>query len=136
MLCVGKALTGGYLTLAVVLCTREVALGVSRGEAGGLMQADLHGQPLACAVAVASLDLLRDSNAGAQVARIHAGLEAGLEAARHTSRGGGAHAGAVGVIALREPVRVPEVTAAAIERGVWVRPFRNLVYTMPPLCER
>ena len=134
VLCVGKALTGGYLTLAAVLCTREVALGVSRGEAGGLMHGPTFmANPLACAVAVASLDLLRDSNAGAQVARIHAGLEAGLEAARGIPAVAEVRTlGAVGVIALREPVRVPEVTAAAIERGVWVRPFRNLVYTMPP----
>lgn len=76
---------------------------------------------------------MRDSNAGAQVARIHAGLEAGLEAARGIPAVAEVRTlGAVGVIALREPVRVPEVTAAAIERGVWVRPFRNLVYTMPP----
>lgn len=134
VLCVGKALTGGYLTLAAVLCTREVALGVSRGEAGGLMHGPTFmANPLACAVAAASLDLLRESDAGAQVMRIGAGLAAGLEPARTLASVADVRTiGAVGVIQLHEPVRVPEVTAAAIKRGVWVRPFRDLVYTMPP----
>jgi len=134
ILCVGKALTGGYLTLAAVLCTREVALGVSRGEAGGLMHGPTFmANPLACAIAVASLDLLRDNDAAAQVRRLHAGLTVGLAAARGIPAVLEVRTlGAVGVIQLREPVRVPEVTAAAIARGVWVRPFRDLVYTMPP----
>ncbi|WP_392543932.1 adenosylmethionine--8-amino-7-oxononanoate transaminase [Oryzobacter telluris] len=134
ILTVGKALTGGYLTLAAVLCTREVAEGVSRGEAGGLMHGPTFmGNPLACAVASANLDLLASRDTPAEVARIERGLREGLAAAAQLDSVAEVRTlGAVGVIELREPVRVAEVTAAAIARGVWVRPFRNLVYTMPP----
>jgi adenosylmethionine-8-amino-7-oxononanoate aminotransferase len=134
ILCVGKALTGGYLTLAAVLCTREVAEGVSRGEAGGLMHGPTFmANPLACAIAGANLDLLAARDTEAELARLERGLSAGLEGA--TSLASVAEVrvlGAVGVVQLREPARVAEVTAAAIERGVWLRPFRDLVYTMPP----
>jgi adenosylmethionine-8-amino-7-oxononanoate aminotransferase len=134
ILCVGKALTGGYLTLAAVLCTRDVAVGVSRGEAGGLMHGPTFmANPLACRIASASLDLLQESDAAAQVARINHGLTIGLAPAREIASVADVRTiGAVGVVQLREPVRVAEVTAAAIARGVWVRPFRDLVYTMPP----
>ena len=132
ILCVGKALTGGYLTLAAMLCTREVALGVSGGEAGGLMHGPTFmGNPLACAVACASLDLLPEH--AARVPGLERGLRAGLEPARALASVEDVRVlGAVGVLALREAVDVPAVTAAALARGVWVRPFRNLVYTMPP----
>ncbi len=134
ILCLGKALTGGYLTLAAVLCTHDVAVGVSCGEAGGLMHGPTFmANPLACAVASASLDLLQDNDAPGQVARIERGLDSGLAPARDLGSVLDVRTiGAVGVIQLREPVRVAEVTAAAIDRGVWVRPFRDLVYTMPP----
>ena len=134
ILCVGKALTGGYLTLAAMLCTREVAEGVSRGAAGGLMHGPTFmGNPLACAVANANLDLLAARDTAGEVARVEAGLRAGLHGARDLASVTDVRVlGAVGVVQLREPVRVPEVTAAAIARGVWVRPFRDLVYTMPP----
>ncbi len=134
ILCVGKALTGGYLTLAAVLCTRAVAEGVSRGEAGGLMHGPTFmGNPLACAIASANLDLLAARDTEAEVARIERGLAAGLERAASLASVAEVRVlGAVGVVQLREPVRVAQVTAAAIERGVWVRPFRDLVYTMPP----
>jgi adenosylmethionine-8-amino-7-oxononanoate aminotransferase len=134
ILCVGKALTGGYLSLAAVLCTRAVAEGVSAGQAGGLMHGPTFmGNPLACAIASANLDLLAARDTQGEVGRIERGLSAGLErAASLRSVTDVRVLGAVGVVQLREPVRVAEVTAAAIERGVWVRPFRDLVYTMPP----
>ncbi|PKW27040.1 adenosylmethionine--8-amino-7-oxononanoate transaminase [Phycicoccus duodecadis] len=134
ILCVGKALTGGYLTLAAMLCTREVAEGVSRGEAGGLMHGPTFmGNPLACAVANANLDLLAARDTEAEVARVERGLASGLApAASLASVAEVRTLGAVGVVQLREPVRVAEVTAAAVRRGVWLRPFRDLVYTMPP----
>ncbi len=82
ILCVGKALTGGYLTLAAVLCTRAVAEGVSAGEAGGLMHGPTFmANPLACAIASANLDLLAARDTEAEVARIERGLTAGLERA-------------------------------------------------------
>ena len=134
ILCVGKALTGGYLTLAAVLCSREVALGVSAGEAGRLMHGPTFmANPLACAIASANLDLLTSRGTATEVARIEGGLRAGLERAASLSSVAEVRVlGAVGVVHLLEPVRVAEVTAAAIERGAWVRPFRDLVYTMPP----
>ncbi|MBT9255460.1 adenosylmethionine--8-amino-7-oxononanoate transaminase [Phycicoccus sp. MAQZ13P-2] len=134
ILCVGKALTGGYLTLAAMLCTREVAEGVSRGAGGGLMHGPTFmANPLACAVAVANLDLLARRDTAAEVARLESGLRDGLASATALSTVVDVRVlGAVGVVQLAEPVRVAEVTAAAIARGVWVRPFRDLVYTMPP----
>jgi adenosylmethionine-8-amino-7-oxononanoate aminotransferase len=91
------------------------------------------GNPLACAVASANLDLLAARDTAAEVHRIEGGLAAGLERAASLASVAEVRVlGAVGVVQLREPVRVAEVTAAAIERGVWVRPFRDLVYTMPP----
>ena len=134
ILCVGKALTGGYLSLAAVLCSREVAEGVSGGEAGALMHGPTFmGNPLACAVASANLDLLTSRETAAEVGRIEGGLRAGLERAASLDPVVEVRTlGAVGVVELREPVRVTEVTAAAVELGVWLRPFRNLVYTMPP----
>jgi adenosylmethionine-8-amino-7-oxononanoate aminotransferase len=131
---VGKALTGGYLTLAAVLCTPEVAHGVSGGASGALMHGPTFmANPLACAVALASLDLLQANDWRAQVARLEEGLARGLKPAADLACVRDVRVlGGVGVIQLDEPVRTAEVAAAAIERGVWVRPFRDLVYTMPP----
>ena len=134
ILCVGKALTGGYLSLAATLCSAEVAQGVSAGEAGGLMHGPTFmANPLACAIASASLTLLRSRDTAAQVSRLEGGLRLGLQSAAYLPSVADVRVlGGVGVIELTEPVRVHEVTAAALEAGVWVRPFRNLVYTMPP----
>jgi len=133
VMCVGKALTGGYVTLAAVLCSRSVAEAVTRSPAGAL----LHGptfmaNPLACAVAGASLALL-DARCLRRVREIGAELARGLSAAAGLAPVRDVRVlGAVGVIQLREPVDVAAVTRAALARGVWVRPFRDLVYTMPP----
>jgi adenosylmethionine-8-amino-7-oxononanoate aminotransferase len=134
ILCVGKALTGGYLTLAAVLTTAEVAAAVDASPAGAMMHGPTFmANPLACAVASASLDLLASSDVAATVGRIGAGLATGLAPARDLPVVRDVRTlGAVGVIELDRPVDVPAVTAAALDRGVWVRPFRNLVYTMPP----
>ncbi|MGZ4747014.1 MAG: aminotransferase class III-fold pyridoxal phosphate-dependent enzyme, partial [Oryzihumus sp.] len=131
---VGKALTGGYLTLAAVLCTTEVAQGVSGGASGALMHGPTFmANPLACAVALANLDLLQANDWPTQVARLEEGLARGLKPAADLPHVRDVRVlGGVGVIQLDEPVRTAEVAAAAIERGVWVRPFRDLVYTMPP----
>jgi adenosylmethionine-8-amino-7-oxononanoate aminotransferase len=133
VMCVGKALTGGYLTLAAVLCTPEVADAITRSPQRAL----LHGptfmaNPLACAVAAASLDLVA-AGALPAVRRIGGVLTEALAPARALSCVQDVRVlGAVGVVELTGPVDVPAVTRAALERGVWVRPFRNLVYTMPP----
>jgi adenosylmethionine-8-amino-7-oxononanoate aminotransferase len=134
VMCVGKALTGGYLTLAAVLCTSSVAEAVTRSPQRAL----LHGptfmaNPLACAVADASLGLLDGGRGQAQVDAVSAGLQAALTpAAALASVREVRVLGAVGVLELTGPVDAVAVTRTALAHGVWLRPFRNLVYTMPP----
>ncbi|SDI75592.1 adenosylmethionine-8-amino-7-oxononanoate aminotransferase [Frankineae bacterium MT45] len=134
LMCVGKALTGGYLSLAAALCTSEVAAVVSGGEAGGLMHGPTFmANPLACAVALASTEIIQRGGWRADVPRIEGLLREHLEPAR--GRPGVADVrvlGAIGVIELQAPVDVAAFTATATQHGVWLRPFRNLIYTMPP----
>ena len=134
VMCVGKALTGGYMTLAATLCTRAVSEAVSSGEGGGLMHGPTFmANPLACAVALASLDLLADVGWRGCVATIERGLRAGLEPARELQAVADVRVlGAIGVVQLRGEVDVAAVTRLAVEHGVWLRPFRDLIYTMPP----
>jgi adenosylmethionine-8-amino-7-oxononanoate aminotransferase len=134
VMCLGKALTGGYLTLAAVLCTSEVATGLSRSESGVLMHGPTYmGNPLACAVALASLDLLETGNWRGNVERINAGLVAGLAPVQSLAGVADVRTiGAVGVVQLDHPVDLAKATDVAVEHGVWLRPFRDLIYTMPP----
>jgi adenosylmethionine-8-amino-7-oxononanoate aminotransferase len=134
VMCVGKALTGGYMTLAATLCTPDVASAISEGEGGGLMHGPTYmANPLACAVALASLDLLATGQWQTQVDRIEQGLRVGLELARELPGVSDVRVlGAIGVVQLDEAVDVAAATTASVERGVWLRPFRDLVYTMPP----
>jgi adenosylmethionine-8-amino-7-oxononanoate aminotransferase len=134
IMCVGKALTGGYLTLAATLCTAEVADAVAASESRALMHGPTFmANPLACAVAGANLALLAEGQWRLDVRRIEARLSAGLASARDIPTVTDVRVlGAVGVIQLREPVDVDAATAAARKLGVWIRPFRDLVYTMPP----
>jgi adenosylmethionine---8-amino-7-oxononanoate aminotransferase len=134
VMCVGKALTGGYMTLAATLCTPAVADAVSRGEGGGLMHGPTFmGNPLACAVALASLQLLDDGDWRARVRTIEQGLRAGLEPARSLPGVADVRVlGAIGVVQLEYDVDVARVTAAVVDGGVWLRPFRDLIYAMPP----
>ena len=134
VMCVGKALTGGYMTLAATMCTAAVADAVSAGEGGGLMHGPTFmGNPLACAVALASLELLADGAWQARVRAIEAGLRAGLEPARGLPGVADVRVlGAIGVLQLEQEVDVAAVTAAAVAHGVWLRPFRDLIYAMPP----
>jgi len=139
VMCVGKALTGGYMSLAAALCTSAVASGISSGSVPALAHGPTFmGNPLACAVALASLSVLSDprwypGGWQASVDRLAAGLEAGLAPAR--GRPGVADVrvlGAIGVVQLTREVDVAAATAAAVRAGVWLRPFRDLIYTMPP----
>ncbi|GAA1552324.1 adenosylmethionine--8-amino-7-oxononanoate transaminase [Kribbella lupini] len=134
ILCVGKALTGGYLSMAATLCTTDVARTVSDGPGGALMHGPTFmANPLACAVALASIDLLLASDWSAEVSRISTGLSAGLAPAASLPGVRDVRVlGAVGVVQLGGPVDLPRMTDAILRRGVWVRPFRDLVYTMPP----
>ncbi len=134
ILCVGKALTGGYLTLAAALCTTAVAEAISAGEGGGLAHGPTFmGNPLACAVADASLGLLTAGDWAADVRRLEKGLGVGLEPLRGAPGVADVRVlGAIGVVQLDRPVDVAAATAAAVGAGVWLRPFRDLIYTMPP----
>jgi adenosylmethionine-8-amino-7-oxononanoate aminotransferase len=139
VMCVGKALAGGYLTLAATLCTAEVAAGIARGELPVLAHGPTFmANPLACAVANASLDLLLGSSVyprgwRAEVKRIEAGLRAGLAAAANLPGVADVRVlGAIGVVQLDREVDVGAATEAAVRAGVWLRPFRDLIYTMPP----
>jgi adenosylmethionine-8-amino-7-oxononanoate aminotransferase len=154
VMCVGKALTGGYMSLAAALATSEVARGIAEGQLPVLAHGPTFmGNPLACAVANASLGVLLGAPAAAgtdpgrppadhstypagwraEVARIEAGLRAGLAAAADADGVADVRVlGAIGVVQLDRDVDVAAATAAAVRAGVWLRPFRDLIYTMPP----
>ncbi|MFJ4892911.1 adenosylmethionine--8-amino-7-oxononanoate transaminase [Streptomyces sp. NPDC088788] len=134
VMCVGKALTGGYLTMAATLCTTRVAEGISRGEVPVLAHGPTFmGNPLAAAVACASVDLLLGQDWRTEVKRIGTGLRDGLaEAAALPGVRDVRVLGAIGVVQLDHEVDMKAATAAAVREGVWLRPFRDLVYTMPP----
>lgn len=134
VMCVGKALTGGYLTMAATLCTTAVAEGISRGEVPVLAHGPTFmGNPLASAVACASIDLLLGQDWEQEVKRIEAGLRDGLSAASDLPGVRDVRVlGAIGVVQLDHEVDMAAATGAAVREGVWLRPFRDLVYTMPP----
>lgn len=136
VLCVGKAMTGGYLSMAATLCTEQVAAGIARGEVPVLAHGPTFmGNPLAAAAANASLDLLLrgERDWRADVTRIEAGLRKGLAPAVGLPGVRDVRVlGAIGVVQLDHEVDVPAATAAAVRHGVWLRPFRDLIYTMPP----
>jgi adenosylmethionine-8-amino-7-oxononanoate aminotransferase len=133
IMCVGKALTGGYLTLAATLCTDAVATGLGASESGVLMHGPTYmANPLACSVASASIALLLRRNWREEVRQIEAALRAGLEPLRGRPCVADVRVlGAVGVVQLDHPVDIAAATRAAVEHGVWLRPFRDLLYTMP-----
>ncbi|MBW1603320.1 adenosylmethionine--8-amino-7-oxononanoate transaminase [Streptomyces sp. JJ66] len=134
VLCLGKALTGGYLTMAATLCTPEVARGISEGEVPVLAHGPTFmGNPLAAAVADASLGLLLGQDWAGEVRRIEAGLRDGLAAAEGAPGVREVRVlGAIGVVQLDGEVDLAAATRAAVRHGVWLRPFRDMVYTMPP----
>jgi len=134
IMCVGKALTGGYLSMGATLCTSRVADGISRGSVPVLAHGPTFmGNPLSSAVACASIELLLSQDWQGTVRRLEAGLAAGLEPARTLPGVRDVRVlGAIGVVQLDHEVDMAAATEAAVAAGVWLRPFRDLIYTMPP----
>ena len=133
IMCLGKALTGGYMSLAATLTNARVAKGISAD--GGVL---MHGptfmaNPLACAVARKSIELLRAGLWKSRVSEIEGQLQGELGAFRgHAAVRDVRVFGAIGVVQTRQPVPVAELQAVFVERGVWIRPFADLIYLMPP----
>lgn len=134
IMCLGKALTGGYMTLAATLTTDAIAADISAGEAGGLAHGPTFmGNPLACAVACASLKLLAAGAWRTRVPEIEGELRAALAPAAELPGVREVRVkGAIGVVELDRDVAMQTATDVLVSRGVWLRPFRNLIYTMPP----
>ena len=134
IMCIGKGLTAGYMTMSAVLTTRNIADTISRGEAGVLMHGPTFmANPLACAVAVESLKMLREQDMQSRLAEIESAMKTGLEPARALPNVTDVRVlGSIGVIEVDRPVDVGEFQKRCVARGVWIRPFGRNVYIMPP----
>lgn len=134
ILCLGKAITGGYMSFAATLCSKDVAFTISGADPGVFMHGPTFmGNPMACAVAIRSIDLLLENDWEQQVRQIEILLKEHLLSLKDYEGVSDVRVlGAIGVVEMKESVNVEKIQNKFIEQGVWIRPFGKLVYIMPP----
>lgn len=134
IMCLGKSLTGGYMTLAATICTEKLSNGICDGDAGCFMHGPTFmGNPLACAVANASIEQLLNEDWQSNIARIETVLKQQIEPFIHLDTVADTRIlGAIAVVEMKQPLQLAEIQRQFVARGIWVRPFGRLVYVMPP----
>lgn len=134
IMCLGKSLTGGYMTLAATICSKEISDAISSNPPHVFMHGPTFmANPLACAVALASIQLLEKSNWPQNIKTIERLLKNGLEPCRSFNDVADVRIiGAIGVVELKQEVNMASIQQAFVDAGVWIRPFGNLIYLMPP----